>query len=104
MLKDRTNALKKLNELQSKTPKKYTKQIPLLRIIALEHFGETEKAKSELAKLKKTDPTLYAAAFNSNKTQQPFLIEIFPCDKRLNERFAPVSLRFAAGLLAGTNF
>jgi len=40
MLKDRTNAFNKLNELQRKISKKYTKHIPVLRIVTLEHFGE----------------------------------------------------------------
>lgn len=63
MMNDRVNALNKLNELQRKTPKKYTHQIPLLRIITLQHFDETEKAKTELAKLKKQDADLFSRVF-----------------------------------------
>lgn len=65
MLKDRTNAFNKLNELQRKISKRYTKQIPLIRIITLEHFGESEKASSELSRLKKADSKLYSEAFNN---------------------------------------
>ena len=85
MLNDRVNALNKLNELQRKTPKKYTHQIPLLRIITLERFNETDKVKAELNKLKKSDPDLYSAAFMATQgpNAKPFLIEPFPSEGRL---------------------
>ena len=90
MLNDRVNSLNKLNELQRKTPKKYTKQIPLLRIITLEHFNETEKVKQELTRLKKMDPDLYNAAFmNSQGSYPAFLIEPFPSESRLCSKFSP---------------
>ena len=64
-LNDRSNTFNKLNELQRKVPKKYTKQIPLLRIVVLELFKESEKAKSEIARLAKADPELYGVAFEA---------------------------------------
>lgn len=48
LMNDRSNAFTKLNELQRKLAKKYTKQVPLLRIVALDYFSETEKAKNEM--------------------------------------------------------
>ncbi len=44
-MNDKNNCLIKLNELQRKTPKKYTTMIPVLRIIICEHFGDAEKTK-----------------------------------------------------------
>ena len=64
-LNDRTSTFNKLNELQRKLPKKYTKQIPLLRIVVLELFKESEKAKNEITRLSKADPELYSEAFEA---------------------------------------
>ena len=64
-LNDRTSTFNKLNELQRKLPKKYTKQIPLLRIVVLELFKESEKAKNEITRLSKADPELYNIAFEA---------------------------------------
>lgn len=77
LLNDKSNALEKLNELQKKTPRKYTKLIPLLRIITLDNFGETEKVKTEVKHLKKTDGGLYDRVFGSGKSK-PFVFEMFP--------------------------
>jgi len=64
--------------------------IPLLRIIALERFGDNEKATSEIQRLQKQSPELYKAAFGagSNKVEG-FLVELFPSEGRLCSHFAP---------------
>ena len=64
-MNDRTSTFNKLNELQRKLPKKYTKHIPLLRIVVLELFKESEKAKNEITRLSKADPELFNVAFEA---------------------------------------
>ena len=56
---DQAKALATLNELQRKVPRKYSKMVPLLRILTLDHFAETEKTKAEIKQLKRTDEALY---------------------------------------------
>lgn len=89
---DQSNALNKLNELQRKTPRKYSKLIPLLRIITLDHFGQAEKVTTEVKQLKKMDAGLYDKVFGSGKGK-PFIFEMFPSDGRLCTKFAPTNLR-----------
>ena len=59
MLNDHEHCVQKLNELGKKTPKRYAKQILLLRVIVLETFGQVDKAQEELKKLKQTDLDMY---------------------------------------------
>ena len=87
-LNDKSNCLAKLNDLQRKTPKKYTQMIPVLRMIVCEHFGDSEKTKAEITKLQKTDPQLYKAVFNSKASPSGLLVELFPGENRLCTHFA----------------
>jgi hypothetical protein len=89
MANDQSNAFNKLNELQRKMQKKYSRQVPLLRIVTLSHFGENEKVKTEISKLQKSDPELYNQAF----CKGPFLIEVFPSENRLCSKFPLTNLR-----------
>ena len=101
MLDDRANTLTKLNELQRKMYQKYSKHVPLLRIVTLDHFEETEKAKAEIAKFKKGNPELYATVFDT-KRKTPFVIELFPLEGRLCEKFSLLTLRLnQRSLLSG---
>ena len=107
MANDQVNTFNKLNELQRKMQKKYSKQLPLLRIVTLGHFGEDQKVKNEIAKLHKSDPKLYDEVFGKG-IGYPFLIEVFPSEGRLCSKFAPTYLRLnnvsKASPLANANF
>jgi hypothetical protein len=95
-MNDKNNCLIKLNELQRKTPKKYTAMIPVLRIIICEHFGDAEKTKSEIVRLQKADQELYKKVFGSKSLPNGLLVEIFPSETRLCSHFAEIPLRYGS--------
>ena len=94
MLNDHERCVEKLNDLGKKTPKRYTKQILLLRVIVLETFGQAEKAQEELKRLKQSELDMYQKAFKTNTGS--YLIELFPSQGRLCEKFYPTQIRLPA--------
>ena len=55
LLNDQDHCIQKLNDLSTRIPKRYSKNILLLRVIVLETFGKTDKAQEEIKKLKQVD-------------------------------------------------
>ena len=93
LLNDQEHRIQRLNDLSARIPKRYAKNILLLRVIVLETFGKTVQAEEELKKLKQTDNETYQKAFRSNS---PYLIELFPSAGRLCEKFHPTTIRLPA--------
>ena len=94
MLNDHERCVASLNELGKTTPKRYAKQILLLRVIVLETFGLADKAQEELKRLRQSDPDTYQKAFKANTGS--YLIELFPSQGRLCEKFHPTQIRLPA--------